>query len=367
MFLRDNFIHGDMHSGNILYDEDRRVVTVMDAGLVTHLPGDVWNEFGDFIRALVSKDISEVCYASTIRPACSHIAGGASSLSMFSYRKCANISIARLTPLRCVCVCVCVCVRVCVCQMRDKLILFHDENVIGAIPRKSIDPVYLHKDLDDIYLTGGGSNRGPDIPLAQALGDIIGDVLKRLGRHGIVLRSDVASAICSISVAEGVIFQLDPELDVLKAALPYFVKYQVRTLFQHSPVSPLHSAWAAARPLHVHPARVPTLAPMHPPICTTRTHTHTHTHARTRTHTHTHAHTHTHSHTHTHTHTYTCTRDGRLQRSCCLLVTSPLSARQRTSLRLSPPRSALVKTLAACHLVCICEPSGVREYGRRVW
>lgn len=169
MFLRDNFIHGDLHAGNLLYDHESRVVTVMDAGLVTHLPGDVWNEFGDFIRALCSKDILEI---------------------------------------------------------RDKLIFFHDESVVGGVKRDQIDPVYLEQDLADIYLTGGGSDRGADIPLAQALGDIVGDVLKRVGRHNIVLRADVASAICSISVAEGVIFQLDPKLDVLRTALPYFVKYQ---------------------------------------------------------------------------------------------------------------------------------------------
>eukprot|EP00038_Savillea_parva_P027254 m.58482 g.58482 ORF g.58482 m.58482 type:complete len:637 (-) comp7825_c0_seq1:3466-5376(-) len=169
MFLRDNFIHGDLHAGNLLWDEESRILTVMDAGLVTHLPGDVWNEFGDFIRALCTKDILEI---------------------------------------------------------RDKLIFFHDEKVVGGRPRDEIDPVYLERDVADIYLTGGGSDRGPDIPLAQALGDIVGDVLRRVGKHGIVLRADVASAICSISVAEGVIFQLDPKLDVLKTALPYFVKYQ---------------------------------------------------------------------------------------------------------------------------------------------
>lgn len=168
MFLRDNFIHGDLHAGNMLFDAETMVVTVMDAGLVTHLPDDVWNEFGDFLRAMCSKDILEV---------------------------------------------------------RDKLIFFHDENIVGGRPKSEIDPVYLEQDIADIYQTGGGSNR-PDIPLAQALGDIVGDVLKRVGRHGIVLRSDVASAILSISVAEGVIFQLDPELDVLRTALPYFVKYQ---------------------------------------------------------------------------------------------------------------------------------------------
>jgi hypothetical protein len=38
MFLRDNFVHGDLHAGNLLYDAASHRITVLDAGLTTSLP-----------------------------------------------------------------------------------------------------------------------------------------------------------------------------------------------------------------------------------------------------------------------------------------------------------------------------------------
>ena len=37
MFLRDNFIHGDLHAGNLLYDEMTDTITVLDAGLISQV------------------------------------------------------------------------------------------------------------------------------------------------------------------------------------------------------------------------------------------------------------------------------------------------------------------------------------------
>ena len=37
MFLRDNYVHGDLHSGNLLYTEGDGHVTVLDAGLACSL------------------------------------------------------------------------------------------------------------------------------------------------------------------------------------------------------------------------------------------------------------------------------------------------------------------------------------------
>ena len=140
----------------------------MDAGLVTTLPGDVFNEFGDFIRALCTKDTAE---------------------------------------------------------MTDKLILFHDDTVKDALPKALVNRERLHADLDDIFTNGAGRAR-PGVPLAQALGDIIGDMLRRIGNHGVLLRGDVASCIMTISVAEGLVMSLDPTMDILQVALPYFVRYR---------------------------------------------------------------------------------------------------------------------------------------------
>ena len=37
MFLRDNFIHGDLHAGNLLYDNTTDTITVLDAGLISQV------------------------------------------------------------------------------------------------------------------------------------------------------------------------------------------------------------------------------------------------------------------------------------------------------------------------------------------
>ena len=46
MFLRDNFVHSDMHAGNAIYDEKRDLITLIDAGMATELPQDVLWKFG---------------------------------------------------------------------------------------------------------------------------------------------------------------------------------------------------------------------------------------------------------------------------------------------------------------------------------
>ena len=56
MFLRDNFVHGDMHGGNLLFCEggvggEEAVLTVLDAGLTVSLPDDVARSFSQFCTA----------------------------------------------------------------------------------------------------------------------------------------------------------------------------------------------------------------------------------------------------------------------------------------------------------------------------
>ncbi len=52
---RDNFVHGDLHAGNLLYDEQANVLTILDAGLVTTLGSDAEEGFGDFLRAMCAQ------------------------------------------------------------------------------------------------------------------------------------------------------------------------------------------------------------------------------------------------------------------------------------------------------------------------
>lgn len=56
MFLRDNYVHSDLHAGNLLWDRETDTLTVIDVGLVTKIEKDMAFAFGDFLRALVQLD-----------------------------------------------------------------------------------------------------------------------------------------------------------------------------------------------------------------------------------------------------------------------------------------------------------------------
>ena len=44
-------------------------------------------------------------------------------------------------------------------------------------------------------------------------------------RHGLALRGDVASTLLTISISEGLIRQLDPDFDMCRGAMKYFITY----------------------------------------------------------------------------------------------------------------------------------------------
>lgn len=52
MMVRDNFVHGDLHGGNILYSMSDDHVTVLDAGIATSLEKRTFAPFGVFLHAL---------------------------------------------------------------------------------------------------------------------------------------------------------------------------------------------------------------------------------------------------------------------------------------------------------------------------
>lgn len=54
MLIRDNFVHGDLHGGNVLYSERDKHVTVIDAGIATTLDGPTKMPFATFLHALCS-------------------------------------------------------------------------------------------------------------------------------------------------------------------------------------------------------------------------------------------------------------------------------------------------------------------------
>lgn len=61
MMVRDNFVHADLHGGNILYSENDNHVTVLDAGIATSLDKKTFAPFGRFLYALCSGNTDVIC------------------------------------------------------------------------------------------------------------------------------------------------------------------------------------------------------------------------------------------------------------------------------------------------------------------
>ena len=52
MMVRDNFVHGDLHGGNILYSMSDDHVTVLDCGIATSLDKRTFAPFGTELRVV---------------------------------------------------------------------------------------------------------------------------------------------------------------------------------------------------------------------------------------------------------------------------------------------------------------------------
>ncbi len=178
MFLRDNYVHGDMHAGNLIVSMEDGRVTVIDAGLITSLKPDVANPFGDFLRALCNSDVDTIV----------------TKILEFNVGK---------VPV--------------------------DEAAFRAKITEITDHFKTKEEQGGGY--AGANENGLDAQGNQkegrfALGDVVGEILLNLQRFKIVLRGDVAASIMTISVSEGLILQLDPEFDMVRQALPFFVRYK---------------------------------------------------------------------------------------------------------------------------------------------
>lgn len=160
MFLRDNYVHGDLHAGNLLYDKDTDTLTVIDVGLITSIEPDMASSFGDFLRALVNLD-----------------------------------------PI----------------ALAERLMKFHNAKAVAPGGKQ---PVYeeVRKEMETIFAPFQG--------IKADLGVIMGDVIISLSKLGLIMRDDIAGNITTMSISEGLILSLDPDLDLVKMSLPYFVRYR---------------------------------------------------------------------------------------------------------------------------------------------
>jgi len=162
MFLRDNYIHGDLHAGNLLYSAKDNLLTVVDAGLTTFLESDSFVPFGDFLRALCSGDADVTC---------------------------------------------------------EKLVEF---NVNQHFKESSV-PAF-RADVSAIFDKYMGVDRSRQED-QLVMGYIMGEVLNTIGKYSITLKGDVSSSLMTISISEGLVLSLDPEFDLVGRTLPYFVRY----------------------------------------------------------------------------------------------------------------------------------------------
>ena len=168
MFLRDNLVHGDLHAGNLLFNEKTGIVTVIDAGLTTSLDPESQTPFGDFLRAVCAGDVD---------------------------------------------------------SMTAKLLEFHDGDLDDIdIPRfkaAMYDITAPFRSEEGKGLKTSAENDGSCI----MVGDVMGSIIIKLPEHGIMLRGDVSSSLVTITLSEGLIMQLDPTFNIVSSAVPYLARY----------------------------------------------------------------------------------------------------------------------------------------------
>eukprot|EP00301_Raphidiophrys_heterophryoidea_P003779 c11693_g1_i1.p1 GENE.c11693_g1_i1~~c11693_g1_i1.p1 ORF type:complete len:602 (-),score=99.62 c11693_g1_i1:1297-3102(-) len=164
MFLRDNYMHGDLHAGNVIFDEKRGILTVLDAGHTTSLRPDTAPYFGQFMSGMCTGNPDYIV---------------------------------------------------------KSLLAFHDP----AASNKSIDIEGLNRDVRAACKRWVAPNgRAPD-GSPVCVGDLMGDIFFHLARNNVSLRGDVAISLVSIAVSEGLIRQLAPDFDMNKKALPYIARF----------------------------------------------------------------------------------------------------------------------------------------------
>lgn len=175
MFLRDNCIHGDLHGGNVLYHGQNgqsgstpgvERLSIIDVGLITSLPADVQTGFASFFVAIMKGDADGLV---------------------------------------------------------DQILLFNTND--DAVNSPEIERVFRQtvREVVDKEICVE-SNRAPNGDPIHA-GNIVGAVMRIMQEHEVRIDKDFASGLWSMTVAEGLIKQLDPCFDIVGESRPYFTRY----------------------------------------------------------------------------------------------------------------------------------------------
>jgi aarF domain-containing kinase len=177
--FEDNFIHGDLHPGNLLLTYDTSApthifslshqpvqLTVLDTGLCTELNAEDRKNFVTLLKLVIEGD---------------------------------GVGVARL--------------------MMDKSRERNPKQVI-------IDPQGFERSMDhllsNIFHNGG-------LKLANnGVSKLLNEVLLLCYKHRVRLESGFSSVMLAIGIVEGVGIQLDPEIDVVSRAAPFIIKTAAR-------------------------------------------------------------------------------------------------------------------------------------------
>ena len=189
MFFRDNLVHGDLHGGNVLFDEEEGRVTLIDAGITTALGNkQTTDDFLCFLHGMSIGD-AEILTDTLLR---------------LSTLNTANVDDARSnidTPVP---------VDLDAVPQRAQL-----KQEVQNSCEKWIDMEELQRSGKAMARTGG------PVPV----GDLMGDLLQCMSRNQVALRGDVATTVVTIAMCEGLVRQLDPHIDMLVESVPYIRKY----------------------------------------------------------------------------------------------------------------------------------------------
>jgi len=161
MFLKDNFVHGDLHAGNVMVSQDNpESIVVIDAGCTCQLEEEVRPKFENFVSAMCEGNVEEIT----------------ETLVEFNKKETPTANLSKF------------------------------KQNIGKTVKKFVG-------------SPGQDPHGEPV----RIGAFLTAVLKEIQKHGMMLRSDVAMSLVTLGLSEGLIKQLDPKFDCVRGTMAYII------------------------------------------------------------------------------------------------------------------------------------------------